>query len=533
MNKSYNLSIKNRLIGIILFVSVIAVLLGFIVTAIRNINSFKSDMLSSTTMKAKLIGEYCVGPLTFEDRSGVEEALEKLQTDQHIMMGSIYDINGRLFASYKKPGETIILPDLERDISSEFISGHLQVRQTIIHNGIEYGSIYLRASTSELNEKIRNHLIVTLLITVGLIVLTFFLANQLQKVISKPILRLADTTRRVSEERDYSVRVEYKGKDEIAVLYDGFNNMLEQIDIRTKERDKVERELASTVRAEKKKTKELQKMYEELQKSQNASVNLTEDLLSEVDERKKAEEEIRKLNEELEQRVMQRTAELKAANKEIETFAYSVSHDLRAPLRSLDGFSQAVLEDYKDKLDEQGKNYLQRIRASSQHLAHLIDDILKLSRITRAKLSKKSVDLSLIAKSITAELKEQEPDRQVEFVIAEGLVAKCDMQLIKIAMENLFNNAWKFTHKHPSARIEFGALNQENETAFYVRDDGAGFESEYTEKLFGAFQRLHSSREFGGTGIGLATVQRIINRHGGKIWAEGAVEKGATFYFTL
>ena len=296
---------------------------------------------------------------------------------------------------------------------------------------------------------------------------------------------------------------------------------------------KVKRKLVSIAQAKRKKTEELEKTYKVLQKTQEASVNLMEDLVLEIDERKKAEEEISKLNEELEQRVIQRTAELEAANKEIESFAYSVSHDLRAPLRSLDGFSQAVLEDCKDKLDEQGKDYLQRIRYNSQHMAELIDDILKLSRVTRAEMSKKPVDLSVIAKSIATELKEREPNRQVEFIITEGLAAKCDKRLIKVVMNNLFYNAWKFTSKHTSARIEFGALNQENETTFFVRDDGAGFESAYAEKLFGAFQRLHTTKEFEGTGIGLATVQRIISRHGGKVWAEGAVEKGATFYFTL
>ncbi len=234
-----------------------------------------------------------------------------------------------------------------------------------------------------------------------------------------------------------------------------------------------------------------------------------------------------------EQRVIQRTAELEAANKELEAFAYSVSHDLRAPLRSIDGFSLALLDDYADKVDAEGKDYLKRIRAASQRMAQLIDDILNLSRITRGELVREEVDLSALAHTVAAELQHSQPDRKVELVIRDGMVADGDHRLLQLVLENLIGNAWKYTSRAAAPRIEFGQADVDGKPTYFVRDNGAGFDMEYVTKLFLPFQRLHAPEEFPGIGIGLALVQRIIRRHGGTIWAEGAVERGATFYFRL
>ncbi len=292
-------------------------------------------------------------------------------------------------------------------------------------------------------------------------------------------------------------------------------------------------------------------------------------------ERRRVRNELRRLNLELESRAVDRTAELVAANRELaatnrelEAFCYSVSHDLRSPLRAVDGFSQELLHRYVDQLDEKGQHYLKRIRAGTQRMGQLIDDLLKLSRVTRSDMQRTPVDLTALAESVAAELRGREPGRTVTFTAQPGLTADCDPALMRVVLENLLGNAWKFTSKNPTATITFqqtevkplglpthdpesefvaqstlsppgtpGVAEEWGENAqqrvFVVRDDGAGFDMAFAGKMFGAFQRMHSDRDFTGTGIGLATVQRVVRRHGGDVWAEGAVGRGAAFFFTL
>lgn len=226
-------------------------------------------------------------------------------------------------------------------------------------------------------------------------------------------------------------------------------------------------------------------------------------------------------------------AALETANKELEAFSYSVSHDLRAPLRSINGFSQALLEDCADRLDEAGKNHLKQIRTESRRMGQLIDDLLNLSRLTCGELHRETVDLSAMARTVGAELQQAQPERPVELIVEDGLVANGDPRLLRVVFDNLLGNAWKFSGKCAHARIEVGRHRQNGDAAFFVRDNGAGFDMAYADKLFGTFQRLHSQTEFEGTGIGLATVQRIIHHHGGRVWAEATVNQGATFYFNL
>jgi light-regulated signal transduction histidine kinase (bacteriophytochrome) len=287
-------------------------------------------------------------------------------------------------------------------------------------------------------------------------------------------------------------------EDEVGVLVDSFNAMLEEIERRTHQLESSNVELAR-----------------------------------EVAERGRAEQENLRLNAVLEDRVRERTAQLESANTELEAFSYTVSHDLRAPLRAIDGFSQALLEDFPSDVPDAARRYLNRIRQATLRMGQLIEDLLNLSRVSRTTVERRAVDVSEIARQVIADCAQRDPARAVDCSVREGMSAEADPRLLRTAFENLIGNAWKFTSTTAHARIEVGSLRDGAHETFFVRDNGAGFDMAYADKLFTAFQRLHGSNEFAGTGIGLATVQRIVHRHGGRIWADAQVGKGAAFYFTL
>lgn len=266
-----------------------------------------------------------------------------------------------------------------------------------------------------------------------------------------------------------------------------------------------------------------------LEQTQSAMLNLLEDFDS---ERFRAEAASRDLAKSLEL-TRQAKEEEEEANRELESFSYSVAHDLRAPLRAMDGFSQALLDSYRGSLDEQGQDFLLRVRSAAQRMALLIDNLLMLSRVTRAERRFEEVSLTNIAGAAMARLRAAEPRRECDLDVAENLVVRGDAGLLEIALGNLIGNSWKFTSPRARARIEVGMSDTDGKPVYFVRDNGVGFDMAYASKLFSPFQRLHSDKEFGGTGIGLAIVARIVKRHGGRIWAEGAVDGGSTFYFTL
>jgi len=318
------------------------------------------------------------------------------------------------------------------------------------------------------------------------------------RVLVRPVLAITRIATEVSEKRNYSLRAEKLTNDELGLLAESFNGMLAEIESATRGLQ------ASNREAER-----------------------------EVGERRRAEEEVLRLNAELETRVKQRTTELQATNAELEAFCYSVSHDLRAPLRSIDGFSQALLEDFPKEVPEEASRYLGRIRASTQRMGQLIEDLLNLSKVSRGELARRDVDVGELARQVVADVQSREPARKVEVSVWDGMQAYADPRLLRAALENLIGNAWKFSAKAEQPRIEIGLLRDGQEATFFVRDNGAGFDMRYANKLFGAFQRLHSANEYQGTGIGLATVQRIVHRHGGRIWADATPGKGAVFFFTL
>ncbi len=269
-----------------------------------------------------------------------------------------------------------------------------------------------------------------------------------------------------------------------------------------------------------------------LVKGENNQPRWIEGTFMDISQRMRAEKEIKQLNEELEQRVVQRTTQLQAANKELEAFSYSVSHDLRAPLRAISGFTQILLEEYAPKLDKEGRRLLDIITGNTGKMGQLIDDLLAFSRLSRQQMAAAAVDLTVLAKVVFAELHNAEKDRHIEFKVGDLPRARGDHSMLQQVLQNLLANAIKFTRTRKPARIEFGGRAEQTETVYFVKDNGVGFDMAYVKKLFGVFQRLHSADEFEGTGVGLAIVQRIVQRHGGRAWAEGSTS-GATFYFSL
>ncbi|WP_158821499.1 ATP-binding protein [Granulicella sp. S156] len=269
--------------------------------------------------------------------------------------------------------------------------------------------------------------------------------------------------------------------------------------------------------------------FEQLVRAHRSHLQIAEDAAS----IEALNNELTRVNTELEGRVEERTQELAESNQELEAFSYSVSHDLRAPLRTIDGFSLALMEDFSDKLNDEGLDYIARIRNGVQRMGMLIDSLLQLSRVTRSEVHRERVDISQLAKLVFDELTASDHDRAIVFVAQPGVLAQADPRLVRIALENLIGNAWKFTSRTPEGRIEFGSDVREGRTVYFIRDNGAGFDMQYVDRLFTAFQRLHGDRDFKGSGIGLATVSRIIRRHQGSIWAESELGNGATFFFTL
>jgi len=376
--------------------------------------------------------------------------------------------------------------EAERDRKAEF-RRRATSRQLLLSHDINSRARQLAASASARLDGAQRRVILVLIALLGVVlVVTLLNAGMAARVIERRVSRLRDGAEQVSG-GNLDHRIAIQGDDELAELGDAFDRM----------------------------TARLQASYASLE--------------SEVVERRQAEEAVAKLNEAL----LLNVSALEVSNRELEAFSYAVSHDLRAPLRSVSGFSQAVLEDYGDKLDAQGRKYLQMASDAAGEMGQLIDDLLGLSRVARVEMQREPVDLSALARAVVEDLRSGEPERAVEVEIAGGLVAEGDQTLLRLAVENLLRNAWKFTSHHPSARITFGRAPAPDGDSFSVADDGAGFDMAYVGKLFRPFQRLHRTREFPGTGIGLATVSRILTRHGGRISAQGEVERGATFTFTL
>jgi signal transduction histidine kinase len=484
--------IKRKLTAILLLISGLVLLLTSAAFVTYQIVTFRNTMRDNLDTRARILAANSTAALAFANEADATEVLSALKSDPHMIAAALYDQGGRVFATYPPRAAAGLIPAAPQPDGYRFEPGRLVGFAPVAQgaNG-RLGTLYLASDTKAVSDALRLSGVIAVVVLAIAMLAAYALAAALQGQISKPILALVDTATAVSTRQDYLVRAPKYGEDELGMLADAFNEMLGRIGAQKKE----------------------------LQ--QHAT---------------KLEQRVAERTEELEHRneaLRRNAAELLAANTELDAFAYSVSHDLRAPLRSIDGFSQVVLEDYGPQLGDTGRGALQRVRAASQRMATLIDDLLKLARVTRAEMRTERVDLTGMAQEIVLEIQRSTPDHPVQFSIASGLQADGDSRLLRVVLDNLLRNGWKYSSKRPHPRVEFTAVDQNGDRVFMIRDNGAGFDMRYADKLFGVFQRLHSAAEFEGTGVGLATVRRIVNRHGGRIWAEGVVDQGATFYFTL
>jgi signal transduction histidine kinase len=444
--------------------------------------TFRQSLVHTLSAQADIVGSNSVSAILFNDPQSASNTLSALKSSQSITSAGIFSLDGKPFANFTRAGgdSVVTLPAIPpgQVETYRFGNSHLILVRKIVFQGNQVGLVYIRADLREIDLRLKRYAAIALTVLLLSLIAALLVSSIFGRSLAKPIVDLAKVAATVSQDKNYSTRASPSAEaDEVGLLITAFNQMLTEIQRR--------------------------------------------------------DEELRKAHDELEDRVTQRTRELLMANRELEAFSYSVSHDLRGPVDALNGFTYVLLKEYGEKLDPKAKDLLQHIRSSGRRMIQLIDDLLNLSRVTSSALQAEPVDLTAIARSIADDLMHLEPNRKVEFIIPKLDRAYGDPRLLRIVLDNLLRNAWKYTSAHVKARIEFGSVFENDRTVYFIRDDGAGFDPRSADRLFQPFQRLHPTAEFPGNGIGLATVERIVRRHGGEIWASAAVEQGATFYFWL
>ena len=474
-------TISGRITRMNLLVSGSVLILAVLAFFSYDMLSFRQSLIKSLRAEAQIIGANSVSALMFDDPASAAATLQGLNRSPDVVSAALTTNDGAIFANYGPPDNEILSGKhvLERDETEQhWLNGRrLLLAHRIVFQGSSLGVVYISATLNEIGQRARHYLVIAGLILLLCMVAALVISSLSRKLVAQPIASLANTARSISREHDYSVRAfESTDSVEMSVLTQAFNDMLQQI--------------------------------------------------------QQGEAALRKSRDELELRVEERTSELRAANRELEAFSYTVAHDLRGPLDSITGLAY-LLAGASTDLDPNSRDLVLRLQDSTKNMSALIDDLLNFARASTTQVKRDQVKLSSIAHKIAADLESSEPDRRVEFNIADLPSVEADAGLMRIVMDNLLRNAWKYTSHHAKACIEFGAQTLNGNAVYFVRDDGAGFDPSRTGEIFQPFHRLHSKSQFPGTGIGLATVQRILARHGGEIWAEGGIEKGATFYFTL
>ena len=491
-------SVRYKLILVVLVTNLVALLVAGVTLAVYELRNYRNILINDLTAQSEILGRASAPALQFLDPASADAYLRLLEARPQITAAAIYSANGKLFAGYLRKGSAATEFPVLPGITGPRLEGNtVELFTRIVENGEILGTVFVRA-----NYDFEARLAGYLQILGGVMVLSMLVAllvvTRLQARLTKPILAVTDIAQQVMTKRDYSLRARKTTEDEIGYLVDAFNGMLAEIGVRNEANEATNRKLEH-----------------------------------EVADRMRAEEDLRELNLELEQRVSERTAQLENVNKELEAFSYSVSHDLRAPLRAITGFANLLIHDHAAQLDDEANRKLGVIVSEAQRMGNLIDDLLAFSRLGRKDMQMVELDMTDMVRSTYETLKQQHDGPAVEMHIAELPRCEGDRVLIGQVWVNLLANAIKFSANRSRPFVEVNAISDEKEHVYFVRDNGAGFDPRYQSKLFEVFQRLHAASEFPGTGVGLALVKRIVTRHGGRVWAEGRPDVGATFYFTL
>jgi signal transduction histidine kinase len=477
-----NFSIPKKLTWMNMLTSGTALLLAGAGLFAYDLYSFRVRTVLDLGIQAEIIGSNSISAVMFDDPRSAETTLSALQAAPHVMSAVIYTPDGYAFAGYRRdrresPPAPPLIPGGQTQVYL-FHSGQVSLVRLITFQGKSIGTVYMRSDLGAMHDREKTFAIIVTAVFLMSLLAAMWMSSSARRSIAGPIVRLAETAQSVLSKRDYSVRAPTNGeRNEIAVLISSFNEMLAQI----QERD------AAVLEA----------------------------------------------RDHLEQQVHERTGQLDAANKELEAFSYSVAHDLRAPLRHINGFAKILYDRYNTTLDAPAQDYLKLIQDGAKHMGQMVDDLLKMGQIGRQQLVCRSTDLNSVVARVLQDLQPECEGRQIDWRIGELPSVDCDKGLMRQVFANLLTNAVKYTRPREKAVIEVGQVALEGAPAIFIRDNGAGFDQQFAHKLFGVFQRLHSAEEFEGTGVGLAIVQRIVQKHGGRIWAEAEVDKGATFFIAL
>ncbi|MEP7256981.1 MAG: ATP-binding protein [Flavitalea sp.] len=472
-----NLPIQKKLLRIVFLINAIVLFLAGIAFFLYEVHVFRTSTQEKLSTIGKIIASNSTAALAFDSPGDAKEILSALKTEPHIVAACLYDKNGKLFSNYLSDDTLQVLPAEPGSPGYHFSAGHVEGFEQVKQESVSLGTLYLKSDMGAIYDRLKIYAGVFLLVFFVSFLLAFLLVKILLKSISLPIMALAETARAISDKKDYSVRSVKMGADELGALTDTFNQMLDEI--------------------------------------------------------QQQDSHLKQFNLNLENMVRARTLQLESVNKELESFSYSVSHDLRAPLRAIVGFTSILEDEYNDKLDDEGKRITSVIRKNTVKMGRLIDDLLAFSRMSRQDNKKSTIDMQAMVDEVKASLVIPGNNEKIRWSIGELPPVNANPNMIKQVWENLIGNSIKYSGKKEQPCIEIGSFAKKDHIVFFVKDNGAGFDVRYSDKLFKVFQRLHTPEEFEGTGVGLALVDKIISREGGSVWAESELGKGACFYFSL